>query len=307
MTTHRILLEHDDVALFVGDALDVLREMPDGSAASCVTSPPYLDAREDYPSPSLSEFFQIFCELERVLTGSMAWNVGRIWRERQEQLWWVDLIAVAKAAGWRHEDTRVWVKPNANPIRGELFVDNHEYVLFFSGPDREFYPDHVRVEYQPGSIARLRRRHVNHIGVKNDGNGAETSRHDRAASRGERHEPNPIGARPPSFMLASVGEEKGNLHPAPMPLRVADELVLVTSQPEEIVVDPFAGSGTTLLSARRHGRRALGIELSETYAQMAVERVSQLQLDITDFEATAVHPAQDVEVLALSLDLPPAG
>lgn len=48
-----------DIALYQGDALDVLRRLPDRSADACVTSPPYLDARPEYPSPAPAHFEDI--------------------------------------------------------------------------------------------------------------------------------------------------------------------------------------------------------------------------------------------------------
>ena len=261
-------LADPDVVLYDGDALEILRELEDGSAAGVVTSPPYLDARPEYPSPTLPEFGAIFRELHRVSTGPMAWNVGRIWRDRGEVLWWVDLIDEARRAGWQHRDTRVWLKPNANPIRGETFTDSHEYVLVFAHPGDELNTDALRVEYLPGSVARLRRRHISHIGTKAD----------RTSSAGERHEPNANGARPASYTVQYVGGEKGNAHPAPMPLGLAVELVLLTTWPGQTVLDPFAGSGTTLVAARRAGRPALGIELDIGYCALAADRLAQQSL-----------------------------
>jgi site-specific DNA-methyltransferase (adenine-specific) len=68
-------------------------------------------------------------------------------------------------------------------------------------------------------------------------------------------------------------------HPAPMPVEVARRAIRLSTWPGETVLDPFAGSGTTLLAARQLGRRAVGIERSEAYCAQVVERLSQRALD----------------------------
>lgn len=67
----------NDVTLYVGDCLEVLRGISDYRIDAVVTSPPYLDTRPEYPSPTVEEFGAIFRELERVCMGAMLWNVGR--------------------------------------------------------------------------------------------------------------------------------------------------------------------------------------------------------------------------------------
>jgi DNA modification methylase len=68
-------------------------------------------------------------------------------------------------------------------------------------------------------------------------------------------------------------------HPAPMPVEVARRCVRLSTWPDETVLDPFAGSGTTLLAARQLGRRAIGIERSERYCELAVDRLAQGAFD----------------------------
>lgn len=266
-----------DVVLYRGDALEALRELEDGAADACITSPPYLDARPEYPSPTEAEFGAIFRELRRVVTGTLLVNVGRLFRDNVESLWWLELLEAARRAEWLHRDTLVWIKPNANPILGAVLANSHEYVFLFGDG---FDTDAVRTEYMPGSIARLRRRHLSHVGVKGDGNGATSSRHDRSSSRGERHEPNADGARARSFMVASVGKEKGNTHPAPMPLELAEYLVALSGG--STIIDPFAGSGTTLLAARNLSRRAIGVELDADYCDLIAARLAQQTLFVEE-------------------------
>jgi len=64
-------------------------------------------------------------------------------------------------------------------------------------------------------------------------------------------------------------------HPTMKPLKLVKELVTLFSDEGETILDPFAGSGTTLLAARDLGRKAIGIELDEKYAEIAAKRLSQ--------------------------------
>lgn len=58
-------------------------------------------------------------------------------------------------------------------------------------------------------------------------------------------------------------------HPCPIPYGIAERLVLATTVPGDLVVDPFCGSGTILVAAVRNGRRAMGFDMSEAYCELA--------------------------------------
>lgn len=64
-------------------------------------------------------------------------------------------------------------------------------------------------------------------------------------------------------------------HPAPFPVELAARCIRLSTWPGEVIVDPFAGTGTTLVAARSLGRRAIGVELSERYCELAATRLSQ--------------------------------
>jgi site-specific DNA-methyltransferase (adenine-specific) len=68
-------------------------------------------------------------------------------------------------------------------------------------------------------------------------------------------------------------------HPAPFPVELARRCIRLSTWPGEVVLDPFAGTGTTLLAARHLGRRAIGIEASEAYCLAAIDRLAQLTFD----------------------------
>lgn len=262
-------VDDGDFRLYIGDAQDVLADLPAGSVDCVVTSPPYLDTRPEINAPNEMAYATIFAHLARVVTGGMLWNVGRIWREGIEQLWWTRLIDLAADSGWEHWDTEVWIKPNGNPIHGKLLANRHEYTLAFGREGVMFNEDEIRVPYAPSSIPRLRRRWTNHTGVKNDAS--------RAPGRRET-EPHPLGARPPSYVEVYTGREKGNPHPTPMPEDLAEHLIHWASWPGQVVLDPFLGSGTTAFMARKLERRAVGIEREEEFVPYLLERTQQLSL-----------------------------
>jgi hypothetical protein len=88
---------------------------------------------------------------------------------------------------------------------------------------------------------------------------------------------------------------KQSAHPCPRKLKHSDWLVTWWSDGDEIVLDPFMGSGTTLVSAKRLGRRAIGIEVEERYCAMAAKRLQQESL----FEARPRENAKELSAAAL--------
>ena len=76
------------------------------------------------------------------------------------------------------------------------------------------------------------------------------------------------------MIVANVGgNEPGLDHPVVFPLTLAEQLVKTFSQSDDLVLDPFCGSGQTLLAAKGCGRRYLGIEREEKYVRIALERL----------------------------------
>lgn len=88
------------------------------------------------------------------------------------------------------------------------------------------------------------------------------------------------GKRGPSVIRARVtegtarGERQRNKHPTPKPVLLMQDLISHTIG--DVVIDPFMGSGSTLVAARLLGRRAVGIEMNRQYADSAVERIERI-------------------------------
>ena len=83
----------------------------------------------------------------------------------------------------------------------------------------------------------------------------------------------------------SIRPETDRTHPAPFPLELPMRCIRLSTWPDERVLDPFVGAGTTMLAAQQLGRDCIGLDRSQQYVDMANERVAQLGL----FGATNVE------------------
>jgi DNA modification methylase len=256
-----------DLTIICGEAAAVLTTYATDSIDACVTSPPYLDARPEYDSPTLEGFAAIFAQLRRVVSGPLVLNVGRLWREKRELLWWVDLLKVAEETGWPLLDTMIWCKRNANPLKGPIVTDAHEYCFVLGHTDLYVNVDDIRTEYSPHTAPRYGRKFDSAVSVKGG-----TRKTERKSTLNEN------GARPKSYFETLTGKDKGIRHPCPMAPACAKHLVKFACPEGGVVVDPFAGSGTTGLAARELGRRAVLIDRSAEYCAEAASRLQQKSL-----------------------------
>jgi len=86
--------------------------------------------------------------------------------------------------------------------------------------------------------------------------------------------------------------QQHNLHPNEKPLAVVTKMMRLGSVEGDLVVDPFMGSGTTLVAAKLLGRRAIGIELERKYCEIAVNRLRQSVMDFGDAEPEPIVNAE---------------
>jgi len=86
-------------------------------------------------------------------------------------------------------------------------------------------------------------------------------------------------------------------HPCPKPVRLLSWVVESFTAPQDTILDPFLGSGTTLVSAKRAGRKAIGIEINSKYCDMAIARLSQTELfGAQDFKESGATDKQQPQL-----------
>jgi site-specific DNA-methyltransferase (adenine-specific) len=263
----------EDAALHEGDALDVMTSWPDDRFDSIVTSPEYADQRnythkaDRGPDTYAKRFTPFLAEMLRVVkpTGSLMLNLGVIMRKGEEHPYADETLAVARELGWKVLHRMVWHKKNPLPLSHPAYLTiAHEWVFWLS-PTKDAYRGYdsdTRTPHAEGSIRRIDQPYLR-------------SKDERYARRGKSNALHPDGARPTTVFSTAVGSRRGVKHPAPMSLDLAKQLVSLSTPPGGLVLDPFCGSGTTLLAARARGRLSVGIDLSGEYINEAIRRLRE--------------------------------
>lgn len=85
-------------------------------------------------------------------------------------------------------------------------------------------------------------------------------------------------------MNAQINRDEYTKHPTQKPIKLIERIVRRFTEKENTILDPFMGSGTTLVAAKNLGRKAIGIEIEEKYCEIAVKRLRQ---EVLDFGASA--------------------
>jgi site-specific DNA-methyltransferase (cytosine-N4-specific) len=268
--------------ILVGDSRKLLKEVPDQSFQMCITSPPYWGLRnyeiegqigaETTVDAYCTDLVAIFREVRRTLRrdGTLWLNIGdsytsggRTWRDADDKniargmdyraptpqgLKPKDLIGVPwrlafalQADGWYLRTDIVWHKPNGQP---ESVKDrpsrSHEYIFLMSKSERYLYNWDAMREPTADSKAERSRRTVWSINT----------------------------------------EPYTGAHFAVFPPELVRLCILGGSEPGNIVLDPFLGSGTTGMVALQQGRGFVGMELKEEYAILARQRIASPSLQI---------------------------
>ena len=274
--------------IVLGDSQELLPQLPTGKVDLFFTSPPYADARA-YSRIHPDRYVEWFLPFARVMleaaseSGSLIINIknrvanrGALKGQRHPYVY--ELVLALQHMGWRWVETYIWAKPNAVPGKfGPRTKDSFEYVYHFSkGPKPHFNLDGIRVPYRADAAEIARR--------KQDENGRRNTEAGFGRDRGKTYL---LGGADPGNVVTvpqTYNQYRGVAHTAAMPEGLAEFFIRVACPEGGVVVDPFAGSGTTVVVARRLGRRAGGIELHESYVEVAKRRIAADQAtDIPGF------------------------
>ena len=252
-----------EVELLLGDCVTELLRVPDDSVDLIVTSPPYSDRRKDTYGGIIAEkynewFLERSAEFKRVLkpTGSFILNIREHCENGERHTYVLELIMELRKQGWLWTEEYIWYKPNANPGKWpNRFKNAWERCLQFN-KNRKFkmFQDAVRVPPSDASLQALA--HMHRRGV------TDTPRVNSATGSGFGKNQYQCANRKlvyPDNVLRLTVETRKFKHSAPFPEGLPEWFILLFTEEGDTVLDPFMGSGTTVLVANRLNRRAIGV------------------------------------------------
>jgi adenine-specific DNA-methyltransferase len=244
------------------DNRDFLPTIADGSVHLIASSPPYHIGKEYEGRAPFSEYLdfqkQVAAECFRVLSprGSICWQVGN--HVEKGEIIPLDAVfyEVFKSLGLKLRNRIIWTFNHGLHCTKRL-SGRHETILWFTKSDDYLFDvDPIRV---PSKYPN--------------------KRHFKGPKKGQLSG-NPLGKNPGDVWeipnVKSNHVEKTD-HPCQFPVELIERLVLSMTKPGDTVLDPFAGVGTTLIAAEKHGRVGMGCEVIPAYHGTALARLESLR------------------------------
>jgi len=253
------------------DAASVARVMADDRAALLFTSPPYGSQR-DYTTGGVSDWDAlmqgVFVHLDLAMhpDAQVLVNLGLIHRDGEWVPYWRGWLDWMRGQGWRRFALYAWDQGPGLPgdWNGRL-APAFELVFHFNRTARQankIVP--CKWAGDPLHMTGLRRADGTMSGCTHEGRPIQPFRVPDSVLRITRHKARGIETE----------------HPAVFPVALPEFLMRAYTDEGEVVFEPFAGSGTTILAGQRTGRRVRAIELAPQYVDLALARFRMLHPDI---------------------------
>lgn len=267
--------EDASTVLYQGDVNDFLLEIPDNSVSLVITSPPYNMGKEYEKRLAIDEYLElqegVIRQLYRVVseTGSICWQVGNYVNDGEVFPLDIFYYRIFKKFGLYLRNRIIWHFGHGLHA-SKRFSGRYETLLWFTKgkSNYTFNLDDVRVASKyPGK------------------------RHYKGPNLGK-PSGNPLGKNPSDMWefiatewddaLWDIPNVKSNhpektLHPCQYPIELVERCVLALTNEGDRVLDPYAGVGSALIGAIKHGRKALGSEKEAEYVSIAKDRIASFK------------------------------
>ena len=252
--------QSEHIVVYPGDCIDLLKTIPDKSLQLVITSPPYNLGKEYEKKLKLETYLDqqaaVIRECVRCLSphGSICWQVGNYVNNGAIIPLDAVLYPIFTNLGLRMRNRIIWHFEHGLHCT-RRFSGRYETIIWFTkSDDYVFNLDPIRVPQKyPGK------------------------KHFKGPKVGK-YSCNPLGKNPGDLWL--IPNVKSNHvekteHPCQFPVELIERLVLSMTNEDHWVLDPFLGTGTTIIAAIRHKRRGAGAETVMKYVHLARQRIKQ--------------------------------
>ena len=255
-----IKYNNDGICLYLQDCIEWMQSVDSDSIDMTLTSPPYDNIR-NYEGYSF-DFESTAKELYRITKpgGVVIWNVADQTVDGSETCTSMKQALYFVECGFKLHDTMIYLKKNPMPSSGKRYHQSWEYIFCFSkGVPNTFNP--IEVECKYGNLNANQK----YRGVDGNKNYKVTKRN--AVSKVKNVFEYIIGRG------HTTKDKIAFEHPAIMPEKLAEEQIKRWTNEGDIVIDPFAGFGTTAKMCLMNHRKFYGCEVSEEYCNIFIKRL----------------------------------
>lgn len=280
--------------IICGDCEQVLRQLPSNSIDLIFTSPPYADQRKHTyggvkPDEYVDWFLPKTAELLRVLkpTGTFVLNIKERVVDGERHTYVIDLILQMRKQGWLWTEEFMWHKKNSYPGKWpNRFRDSWERLLQFN-KRRAFKMNQEAVMVPVGDWAKDRLANLSETDKIRD--------ESKVASGFGKNVSNWVGRELvyPTNVIHMATECSNRNHSAAFPIELPTWFIKLFTDVDDVVLDPFCGSGTTAIAAVELKRHYAGIDISDEYCEIARSRLPQIQPRL--LEAPKVYDTRSTE------------
>lgn len=249
----------EQMVLYQGDCLDLLKQVPDECLQLVITSPPYNIGKEYEKKIDLDCYIEqqtaVIHECVRALSeqGSICWQVGNYVHNGAIVPLDTILYPVFTDLGLKMRNRIIWHFEHGLHC-SRRFSGRYETIIWFTkSQDYVFNLDPVRVPQKyPGK------------------------KHFKGPKAGQ-YSCNPLGKNPGDLWVipnVKCNHVEKTAHPCQFPVELIERLVLSLTNESDWVLDPFLGTGTTVIAAVRHARKGAGAEIDSRYLRIARDRIN---------------------------------
>ena len=272
--------------IYLGDSKEKLKLLSDNSVDLIVTSPPYADQRKStyggiHPDKYVEWFLPISEQLLRVLkpTGTFILNIKEKVVEGERSTYVMELILAMRKQGWYWTEEFIWHKKNSYPGKWpNRFRDSWERLLQFN-KDKKFNMYQEEVMVPMGDWAKNRLKNLSDTDKIRDNSKVGSGFGKNISNWLDRDKAYPTNV----LHLATECNNKN--HSAAFPEELPEWFIKLFTKQNDTVLDPFMGSGTTLVVANRLRRNSIGIDIVPEYYEMVRKRLQPVELYLLEPKA----------------------